>query len=410
MNKTNRNLWTAFIGEAKANRMYTAYAIKAMEEDHPEIAQIFLEVAGAETAHALSHLKAMDEVKSTYENLKHVVESESYESGRMYPRMIQEALADGRTQAAESFRLAMEREKYHLSLFQETLRQLEKKLAISEKMGRTVLEPSQVPVQANRPSPGAEAVDIKAAYQPSSANALREVGGEKARIIMLERIREVVFGMQDGLISTVALVSSVAVATTERYIVIVAGLATALAGMISMAAGSYLSSKAEKELHAAEIEQEARELEEKPEEEMAELIEIYQREGLTLEEAERLAERIAQDKQLWLKTLTEKELGLSPEMAESPTKDAMTMGISFILGAAVPILPYFFIISNIAIPVSIGITILTLFVVGVLKSKVTRKNPVRSGLEIVLIGTFSALLGYLIGTIAPRLYGIPIAP
>ena len=75
MNKTNRNLWTAFIGEAKANRIYTAYAIKAMEEGLPEIAQIFLEVAGAETAHALSHLNAMEEVKSTYENLKHVVES-----------------------------------------------------------------------------------------------------------------------------------------------------------------------------------------------------------------------------------------------------------------------------------------------------------------------------------------------
>jgi predicted membrane protein (TIGR00267 family) len=409
MNKTNRNLWTAFIGEAKANRMYTAYAIKAMEEGHPEIAQIFLEVAGAETAHALSHLKAMDEIKSTYENLKHVVESESYESGQMYPKMIRDALAEGRTQAAESFRLAMEREHYHLGLFQEALKQLEKKLAISEKKERPIPTSSPGPGQTGRPVPvKTEQDDFKSAYQPASAAALREVRGEKARITLLERIREVVFGMQDGLISTVALVSSVAVATTERYIVIVAGLTTALAGMISMAAGSYLSSKAEKELHTAEIEKEAKELEEKPEEEMAELIEIYTREGLTPEEAERLAERMAQDKQLWLKTLAEKELGLSLEMAESPTKDAMTMGVSFILGAAVPILPYFFIASNIVIPISVGITILTLFGVGLVKSKVTRKNPMRSGLEMVLIGTVSALLGYLIGTIAPKLLGIHI--
>jgi predicted membrane protein (TIGR00267 family) len=400
MNKTNRNLWIAFIGEAKANRMYTAYALKAMEEGHPEIAQIFLEVAGAETAHAISHLLAMDEIKSTYENLKHVVESESYESGQMYPKMIAEALAEGRTQAAESFRLAMERESYHLALFQEALRQLEKKLTGSEKRDHTVPVSSPRSGQSEQPAPSS--------YQPVSATALREVGGEKARITLLERIREVVFGMQDGLISTVALVSSVAVATTERYIVIVAGLTTALAGMISMATGSYLSSKAEKELHAAEIEKEARELEEKPEEEMAELIEIYLREGLTLEEAQRLAERMAQDKQLWLRTLTEKELGISPEMAESPAKDAMTMGASFILGAAIPILPYFLISSNIVIPISIGITILTLFGVGVVKSKVTRRSPLRSGLEIVLIGTLSALLGYLIGTIAPRLMGIHI--
>ncbi len=409
MNKTNRNLWTAFIGEAKANRMYTAYALKAMEEGHPEIAQIFLEVAGAETAHAISHLHAMDEIKSTHENLKHVVESESYESGQMYPKMIQEALAEGRTQAAESFRLAMERENYHLGLFQEALRQLEKKLAGLEKRDRTAPISSPRSGETERPVPTrTEQADFKSAHQPASVAALGEVRGERARIIVLERIREVVFGMQDGLISTVALVSSVAVATTERYIVIVAGLTTALAGMISMATGSYLSSKAEKELHTAEIEKEARELEEKPEEEMAELIEIYRREGLTLEEAERLAERMAQDKQLWLKTLTEKELGLSPETAESPTKDAMTMGISFILGAAVPVLPYFFISSNIVIPISISITILTLFGVGVVKSKVTRKNPMRSGLEIVLIGTLSALLGYLIGTLAPRLLGINI--
>jgi predicted membrane protein (TIGR00267 family) len=291
----------------------------------------------------------------------------------------------------------MEREKYHLGLFQEALRHLEQKLAISEKTGPTVQALPQGPEQIGHPAP------------TLSPTTLHEVGREKARIILLERIREVVFGMQDGLISTVALVSSVAVATSQRYIVIVAGLTTALAGMISMATGSYLSSKAEKELHSAEIEKEARELEEKPEEEMAELIEIYQREGLTLEEAERLAERMAQDKQLWLKTLTEKELGLFPDMAESPTKDAITMGVSFILGAAVPIVPYFFITSNIVIPISVGITILTLFGVGAMKSKVTRRNPLRSGLEIVLIGTFSAILGYLIGTIAPKILGVDIS-
>ena len=80
-----------------------------------------------------------------------------------------------------------------------------------------------------------------------------------------------------------------------------------------MGTGSYLSSKAEKELHLAEIEREALEIDAKPEEEMAELIEIYRHEGLTLEEAERLAERVASDRGLWLKTLAEKELGLSTD-------------------------------------------------------------------------------------------------
>src|SRR3972149_4623663 len=133
MDKTTQNLWTAFLGEAKANRIYTAFAMKALEEGHPEVAQLFLEVAGAETVHAVSHLKALSQIRSTLENLRLVVESEAYESGQMYPKMIREALAIGRKEAADSFRLAMEREQYHLNLFQEALRQLEKKLAVSQK-------------------------------------------------------------------------------------------------------------------------------------------------------------------------------------------------------------------------------------------------------------------------------------
>lgn len=397
MDKTTQNLWTAFLGEAKANRMYTAFAMKALEEGHPEVAQLFLEVAGAETAHAVSHLKALSQIRSTLENLRLVVESESYESGRMYPKMIREALAAGRTEAAASFRLAIERERYHLSLFQEALRQLEKKLAASSKVA-----PSSTPA-----SPASQ---TQAAVEPAAASiATAEVGREKGRIATLERIREVVFGMQDGLVSTVAVVSSVMAATTQRPIVFVAGMTSALAGMISMGTGSYLSSKAEKELHRAEVEKEARELEMNPEEEMAELIEIYRQEGLTLEEAERLAERVASDRDLWLKTLTEKELGLSPESLESPTKDALTMGVSFLLGAIVPMVPYLFMETLPVIAVSIGVTVAALFVVGIIKAKATNRHPLRSGLEIMLLGTGSGLLGYAIGVLFPRLLGISLA-
>jgi predicted membrane protein (TIGR00267 family) len=396
MDKINQNLWTAFLGEAKANRMYTAFAMKALEEGHPEVAQLFLEVAGAETAHAVSHLKALREIRSTLENLRMVVESESYESGQMYPKMIQEAMAAGRTEAAESFRLAMEREKYHLNLFQEALRQLEKKLAAS-------------PTRTSQAPPAGR--QAQAAVEPAAGPiATTEVTREKGRIATLERIREVVFGMQDGLVSTVAVVSSVMAATSQRPIVFIAGLTSALAGMISMGTGSYLSSKAEKELHLSEIEKEAKELEVNPEEEMAELIEIYRQEGLTLEEAERLAERVASDRELWLKTLTEKELGLSPESLENPTKDALTMGVSFLFGAIVPLIPYLFMRTPPVIAVSIGLTVAALFVVGVVKARVTHKHPLRSGLEIMLLGTGSGLLGYGIGVLFPRLLGISLAP
>jgi predicted membrane protein (TIGR00267 family) len=398
MDKTARNLWVAFFEEAKANRVYTAFGIRAMEENHPEIAQLFFEVAGAETAHAISHLKVVGQIKSTLENLRFVVESEQFETGRVYPRMIQEALDEGRTDAAESFRLAMNREHYHLGLFAEALKEFERKL------GAPPRTPSALPSKAKTVDPVAARPEIR------DDRSVPEVKGEKGRIATLERIREVVFGMQDGLVSTVAVAASVMAATAHRPIVFIAGLTSAMAGTIAMGTGSYLASKAEKDLHSAEIEKEARELATHPEEEMAELIELYQQEGLTMDEAERLAERVASDRKLWLKTLTEKELGLTPEDLASPTKDALTMSVSFMLGAIIPLLPYIFIGTTPAIGASIAVTVATLFVVGLVKARVTGKHPLRAGLEVMVIGTASGLLGYLIGIVLPNFFGSNMTP
>jgi len=398
MNKTDRNLWLAFLEEAKANRVYTAFGIRAMQEDHPEIAQLFFEVAGAETAHAISHLKVVGRIKTTLENLRYVVESERFETGRIYPKMIQEALDEGRPEAAETFRMAMNREHYHLGLFTEALKEYERKTG----------EPVPRPGPVSSPAAVASAPVSNTATPPSPT--MREVKDEKGRIAMLERIREVVFGMQDGLVSTVAVASSVMAATSQRPIVFVAGLTSALAGMISMGTGSYLASKAEKELHTAEIEKEALELEANPEEEMAELIELYQQEGLTMEEAERMAERVASDRKLWLKTLSEKELGLSADSLANPTKDAMTMGVSFLIGAIVPLIPYLFTSASFVIWNSIAVTVVALFFVGWVKARVTGKTPWRAGLEVMLIGTGSGLLGYIIGTIIPQMIGFSMAP
>lgn len=395
MTKTERNLWSAFIGEAKANRMYTAYAMKAMEEGLPEVAQIFLEVAGAETIHAVSHLRVMGEVKSTLENLRTVTEGEAYEMEVMYPRMVREAEEEGRADAVATFRIALDRERYHQNLFQKTLDELVKKQGVAVPIEKPRTTPATIT------EPGASGTEIVAATRG-------EVLTEKTRIAALGRIREVIFGMQDGLISTLALVSAVAFATGQNFGVIVAGLAGGLGGVISMSAGSYLSSKAEIEFHKAEIDREAREISAHPAEEMAELIEIYQHEGLSYEEASRLAERVASDQDLWLKSLAEKELGLSPEMTvlESPLKNAATMGVSFFLGAALPVLPYFFLPAMRAIYISVAATLGGLFLLGIGKTRITRKNPLLSGLEVVGIGTASAALGYVLGTLLPRLFGI----
>ena len=242
---------------------------------------------------------------------------------------------------------------------------------------------------------------------PSYAAARKEVMGERWRIAATSRIREVVFGTQDGLISTLALVSALAVADIGNNAILVGGLAGALAGMISMATGAYLGSKAAQDVQKGEIAEEARELEDHPAEELAELVVLYQREGLSFDEARGVAEHISADKDLWLRTMVEKELGISPEITSRPTKDAITMGVAFIVGATIPILPYFFldlIEVKVAIGASVAATLVGLFGLGVWKGRIVRQSPILQGLEVLVIGAVAAGLGIALGEGIPRLF------
>lgn len=233
--------------------------------------------------------------------------------------------------------------------------------------------------------------------------AAMEVDRERFRVANLGRLREVVFGAQDGILSTVALVTSIAVAVGDNSTVLVAGLAAALAGMLSMATGAYLGSRAQQDVRMSEISREALELEERPEEEYAELVVIFQREGKTYEEARLLADEISQDKELWLNTLIEKELGISPEDTGSPIRDALAMGTSFIVAAAIPIIPYLFLTGLFAIGVSVLGGLIALFVLGMAKRRLVQRSPILQGLEILGIGVVSAAIGYFLGDLIPRL-------
>jgi rubrerythrin len=122
MSTTDENLQTAITGEARARLKYTAFAMQAMQEGHPEIAQLFLEAAGAETIHGISHLRVAGGVGATRQNLDESANGEDDEIEEMYPRFIREAEAEGRADAVASFRLAVEREKHHRAMFQEAFK------------------------------------------------------------------------------------------------------------------------------------------------------------------------------------------------------------------------------------------------------------------------------------------------
>jgi len=117
MSKSTENLQTAFAGESQANRKYLAFAKKAEEEGFPQIAKLFRAAAAAETVHATNHLKVMDGVKTTAENLQAAIAGENYEVTSMYPPMLATAETEADKRAARSFRWALEVEKIHEALY-----------------------------------------------------------------------------------------------------------------------------------------------------------------------------------------------------------------------------------------------------------------------------------------------------
>ena len=399
MSKTDKNLWSAIVGEALAYLKYNAYAHRALEEGLPEIAQVFQEVAGAETIHGLNHLRVSGDIGSTLENLRTVTEGESKEFSTMYPRMIRDAQDEGRGDAADSFSLAMERERHHLEVFTQALDQLESRRIADVSQPA----PSEAPTHAPQIQEQMEFARPATTDLDTFVSAAIELDRERWRVASLGRIREVVFGAQDGILSTVALVTSVAVALDSHTAVLVAGLAAAAAGTISMATGAFLGSRAEQDVQRAEIAREAQEIEEKPAEELAELVVIFQREGRTYEESRRMAEEIAEDKDLWIRTLVEKELGISPDETTSPIKDAGVMGLSFLVAASVPIIPHILLTGTSAIWVSIASALVGLFVLGSFKGRIVQKSPILQGLEILGIGAVSAAIGFALGEGIPRL-------
>ena len=121
MTKTQKNLAEAFAGESQANRKYLGFARQADKEGYPQIAKLFRAVAEAETVHALSHLKHMDGIKSTRENLQDAIAGEIHEFKKMYPRMIEEAAEEGKNAVKRSFEFANSVEEIHAGLYQEIL-------------------------------------------------------------------------------------------------------------------------------------------------------------------------------------------------------------------------------------------------------------------------------------------------
>lgn len=210
-------------------------------------------------------------------------------------------------------------------------------------------------------------------------------------------LRAAVFGVNDGLISNMSLILGIAAANPNPSFIILAGIAGLLAGASSMAAGEYISVRSQREVFEYQIAIEKQELEEYPEEEMEELSLIYQARGIPLAQADQLAKLMIDNPETGLNTLAREELGLNPEDLVSPVGAMIASFISFSVGALVPLLPFLISSSSYNLFWSMGVTGITLFVIGAVLSLFTNRNPFLLGARMLAIGATAGVITYLIG-------------
>lgn len=217
-------------------------------------------------------------------------------------------------------------------------------------------------------------------------------------------LKSLVYGGLDGIITTFAVVAGVAGASLQPAIVLILGFANLLGDGFSMATGDYLSTKAEREYAAAERKREEWEVDVHPKGEAQELIEIFRKKGFTKEQTSKLVAIYTKNKRAWVDTMMVDELGFL-EQEDNPLKSAMVTFFSFLGFGCIPLLAY---VANIWFPlqntflVAIVLTALTLFLLGTVKTRFTRRSLFKAGGETLLVGGIAALLaygaGYLIST------------
>ena len=210
--------------------------------------------------------------------------------------------------------------------------------------------------------------------------------------------RAAVFGVSDGLVSNVALILGIAGASTDGSLVRLAGVSGLLAGAISMAAGEWVSVRAQNELIERELEIERRSLAENPEAETRELAAIYRQRGLDADQAKQVAEGVMADPEVALDVHAREELGVDPDGAGNPLTVALSSFIAFAIGAIVPLLPWFFADGSDATIASVVLGTLAAAVVGLLVGTLTERSRVRTAMRQVLVAVFACGATYIIGS------------
>lgn len=229
---------------------------------------------------------------------------------------------------------------------------------------------------------------------------------QRRRLEKQRRVREVVFGAQDGILTTMGIVTGIGV-SSGRAAVVVSGLVALIAGALSMAVGEYQGAKSERDVVQATIDMEKGEMAANPQEEFAEQVAYYRLKGFSPEEAHMIVSRLTKNPEIYLYEMMRDEFGIDPRIAESSdSAPAIAMGLSYAAGSIIPIVPYLFsaLTRTNAIAVGTGLALIGLFGIGVYAGSLSSRNKWLRGLEIALYGSVVFILSYLAGHLIPPIF------
>ena len=207
-------------------------------------------------------------------------------------------------------------------------------------------------------------------------------------------LREIVFGLNDGLVTTLVFLMAVSAVAPTRLLLVVLG--EVMAGGISMALGGYLSARTEQEVLEQRIATERYEIEHEPEEERAELKAIYSRKGFSGTLLQNVVGYLTADQDRWHRALVHDELGVVDDRRINPWRQGALVGIAFVVGGLIPTIPVLLSLPQVRWW-AYGLTALTALALGAIKARYTHKGPVRAGLEFLVIVTIGTLAGFGIG-------------
>jgi VIT1/CCC1 family predicted Fe2+/Mn2+ transporter len=212
-------------------------------------------------------------------------------------------------------------------------------------------------------------------------------------------LREIVFGLNDGLVTTLVFIMAVSEVAPTRLLLVVLG--EVLAGAISMTLGGFLSARTAKQVLDQRIATERYEIEHEPEEERAELRAIYRNKGFTGPLLQRVVSHLTANQERWHRAMVHDELGLVEDTLINPWLQGVQIGLSFLVGGLIPTVPVLLSLPQVQWW-SYGLTALTALVLGAIKARYTRQGPVRAGLEFLVIVTVGTLAGVGIGLLLHR--------